>query len=275
MGKYWIERRERRATYTGTEIPMLRCSGATRQGSRTNNQDNLRLGSLVELTEPVGPFCVAGRVPLDRTQVYCVCDGIGGSARGELAAWMALRAIRDCFEQMDIEKMALRDVVMEAAEAAQSAVLELYRNMGMPGGCTLTMVALRGSTYEFLNIGDSPAFFYDRARRQLRELSVRHDSQWLSRTNGEQPGKQERSRLLNYLGREGFMAAQMAHTCSGEIRCGDGILLCSDGTANAFPPAKLKRAMRKRMDADRMTDRASRIPGADNSTAIVLMAERQ
>lgn len=274
MWRYLQERRERKAAFAPTEIPALWYSGATKQGSRKNNQDNLRLGNMVQLTEPMGPFSAAGWIALDRTQVFCVCDGIGGGEKGELAAWVALRAISECFEQIDVEETELQDVVLEAAEAAQSGVLDLYRSMGATGGCTLTMIALRGSAYEFLNVGDSPAFYYDRARRQLRELSVRHDTRWQHRVKGEEIPEGERVRLVNFIGREGFMAAQMANTDGGELRCGDGIVLCSDGVTNAFSRRRLRRAMKKRMDADRMTDRAEREAGADNCTAVCLRVER-
>lgn len=274
MLRFWQRRRERKAAFERSEIPVLQCSGATKQGSRANNQDNFRLGSLVGMTEPVGPFCASGAMLLDQTQVFCVCDGIGGGARGELASWMALRSIQQCFEQLCVEEYDLQELVQEAAEAAHSGVLEMYRRMGDAGGCTLTMIALRGTRYEFLNIGDSPAFYYDRVRRQVRELSCRHNRAWESIAKGEKPEARSHQRLIHYLGREGFMASEMAHSCGGELRCGDGFLLCSDGVAEAFTPAGLKRAMKRQRNADVLTDKAARLENADNCTAICLTVGR-
>ncbi len=96
--------------------------------------------------------------------VYVVCDGMGGSAAGEVASGMAVRAMIERFEALDeLEKSG--DVTIEqrlliAIHAANQAVREaadgnphLY-NMGT----TLVCACLSGTRLLVGNVGDSRAY---------------------------------------------------------------------------------------------------------------------
>jgi len=94
--------------------------------------------------------------------VYVVCDGMGGSAAGEVASGMAVRAVIETFESLGaggeappVEERLLRSIheanrlVREAAENNP----QLY-NMGT----TLVCACLNGSRIMVGNVGDSRAY---------------------------------------------------------------------------------------------------------------------
>lgn len=253
---------------------VLRCSCATCCGDRDQNEDNLRFGSLIEVTAPVGPLRAEVSMWMDQTQVFCVCDGIGGSARGELASRQALRALSRFLRKNDVRHLPMEELAAAAAEAAHSSVLNAYRSLGISGGCTMVMVILQGNRYTMLNIGDSPAFHYDAATRKFTQLSVEHSLHWLSQTTGTPCPPGEEHRLAYFLGREGAMARDMLHITVGTMGDGDAIMLCSDGVTNGIPERKRKKYVKQGRSAAYLVEKASGLPGADNCTAICLYARR-
>lgn len=257
----------------GAEL-ILRASCATRCGSRSHNEDNLRFCGQIPVTEPLGPLSAETSLWMDRTHVFCVCDGIGGSARGELASRQALLGLDRFLTRPDVRGLHMEEMAAAAAEAAHSEILERFRAMGVHGGCTMVLVILRGAQYTMLNIGDSPAFHYHAGSRRLKELSQAHCLGWQCAAEGKPCPPGQENRLVHYLGREGVMARDMMHITSGTLSDGDGILLCSDGVTNGITREKLKKYIKGRRTAAFLADQAAALPGADNCTAICLYVKR-
>jgi serine/threonine protein phosphatase PrpC len=93
--------------------------------------------------------------------VYVVCDGMGGSAAGEVASGMAVRAMIESFDAMGgedavpVEERLMRSIheANRAVREAASANPQLY-NMGT----TLVCACLNGSRVIVGNVGDSRAY---------------------------------------------------------------------------------------------------------------------
>lgn len=249
---------------------VLLASCATRCGSRSHNEDNLRFSGQIELTEPLGPLSAETTLWLDRTHVFCVCDGIGGAARGELASDQALRSLSRYLSRCDVDWMPMETLAEEAAEAAHSGVLELCRSMGLSSGCTMVMVLIREDRYIAANIGDSPAFLYQAASRKLTELTEVQNLEWLCASTGRSCPDGQGHRLACYLGKEGAMARDMLHITGGTLEDGDMIVLCSDGVTNGIPEKKWRKYIRQKRSAAYLAGKAAASPGADNCTAICL-----
>lgn len=260
---------------------LLRFRGASRIGSKSINQDNLRMGAQIPFAGMEEPFSSEGTASSDTMQVFCICDGVGGGFRGEAVARTALAAInaylteRTETTEADFPQPGLRDRLIAAAEAAQRSVLEFCRHNSALGGCTLAMIGILDDQYVFLNIGDSPAYFLSPKDRSMRELSFRHNLAHLKLSKGIEPEEADHRRLLRYLGKFGSSAQEMAHICEGTVRAGDRILICTDGVAAAFPERKLKQWIKRGRTADRIVEKAEKMPDADNCTAICLSFERQ
>ena len=71
----------------------LRYTAATNRGSRTENQDNLRVGKKIPWIEPSALYDARGTLSSRRAQIFCVCDGMGGEALGDAASLLALKTI--------------------------------------------------------------------------------------------------------------------------------------------------------------------------------------
>ena len=94
--------------------------------------------------------------------LYVVCDGMGGSAAGEVASGMAVRALIESFEALGASNgsLAVDQKMMHAIRAANSAVrdaaeanTQLY-NMGT----TLVCACLDGPRLVIGNVGDSRTY---------------------------------------------------------------------------------------------------------------------
>ena len=232
---------------------MLTYSAASEKGSRDTNQDNLRVGAAHSYFDMESPVWVEGCVEAQSPEVFCVCDGIGGEALGDVAAMTALDALHQI-------------------EHAQSRVFGLYRAFHRNGGCTLSLVAVHQTSYVAVNIGDSPIFLAKNGESELEELSCRHTLGWKKRDMGlpTQPG--DECCLMRYIGKPGHTAVQMAHVAEGTLEPEDCLLLCTDGVTDAFPAERLRAAADSPEALQALVKQAAEQEHSDNCTAICLKA---
>lgn len=248
---------------------VVEYSAGSAIGSRRANQDNLRAGRRVPFIRAGRLSVVRGVLKLKDMDLFCVCDGVGGGYRGDLAAKYALKAIKRCLKTMHTPGLSLREILLEAAEAAQREICAFYETARCPGGCTLVMAALRGDRYAFLNIGDSPGFRIPRDG-QILELSQRHNMAW-EKLRMDLPVEQtDSNRLLRYLGMEDMTAEEIAYVTEGTLTEGDMLLLCTDGVTNTFSLPSLEKAVRDGLTAGQIAEAAAQNEGADNCTAVCL-----
>lgn len=253
---------------------LIEYSAASDIGMRKMNQDNYFVDGEPAFRDASPHHEKKGLLDTGKLQLICVCDGIGGGSRGELASLTALKTMEQFVQDPELDTMPLPQVLEAAAEAAQAAVSSLFETQIRPGGCTLTMLGIRADEWAFLNIGDSPGFFLAQDTEQMKELSVRHNMEWEKRRRGEMPDAKDSCCLLRYLGKFGFTAAELADLTRGMLRPDDRLLLCSDGVTNAAAPAQLQEELACGADAARLVSQSARIPGADNCTAVCLLVKQ-
>lgn len=241
-------------------------SAATCIGSRSGNQDTFRAGRAVACSPAAKEFFRSGTLAWSGTEMFCVCDGVGGACSGDAAARGALKAIRSYLAHAD-ETLPLKTLALEAAEAAQRWVCDFYKRSGRKGGCTLVLLAVREKSYVFVNIGDSPGFLVS-PDADILELSVRHNLAWEHRRAGLPAKAGEESKLLRYLGMPDMTAAQIAHVREGTVHPGYRFLLCSDGITNGVPPRCLETAALSGVPARQVAREAARQEDADNCTLV-------
>ncbi len=251
----------------------LYCSGASCLGARSGNQDNLRLFEDVPWEDLTQDFEASLVTDTQQLRVFCVCDGVGGAARGEEASREALAAIDEYLQQT--LSGPLPDILLDAAETAYHRVARFCQQERITSACTLAMVALRGREFATLNIGDSPIFLYDRRRPDpLLELSQRHNLAWEKRRAGREPEEGDASQLLNYLGKPYADVMDQSYRSWGTLAPNNILLLCSDGVGEAFSPEELTKYLKKGADAAWLCKRAAQAPYADNCTAICIKIKK-
>lgn len=248
---------------------MIEYSAASVRGQRTDNQDNLRVGSGLPWADVSGDFSVSGVLDDRKYQLVCVCDGIGGGFMGDCASFLALQAVEDVASTPDAMEKGLEQLVQEAAEAAHYAVSSFMHRLGRPGGCTLTLVGLSEGRFCCLNIGDSPCFLLPKGKN-IEELSIRHNLYWHKVRMQIEPDPQDASMLMRFLGKANCSVSLMADRISGTLEPGDMLLLCSDGVTNKFGPDELTDFLRSGVGAEELVKEAAVLEKADNSTAVVL-----
>ena len=246
-------------------------TAASCRGSRRSNQDNLCVGAELPWIDPAEDFSARGTLETRKTQIFCVCDGVGGENFGDVASLLCLEQVMQVSAQHP--QMPLKELLQEAAERANSSVKAFFRKLGQRGGCTMTILAARNDSFAFLNLGDSPAFLLRRGEGTepvLTELSYRHNLKWEKLRNGEMPGPRDSGYLLRYIGDPVRPAAAQAYITEGVLCSGDALLLCSDGVTNQMDNRILQLALESGTDARILVNRAAEAPNSDNATAICL-----
>ena len=248
---------------------LIHYSAASEKGSRAQNQDNLGITGEFSWVKLEKAFSCTGRMKRSELRVFSVCDGIGGAAMGELAARNALKGVERYLKEHQTDDTALSDLLLNATESAQEQVRAMYQRLRSKGGCTLTMLAVRGEEYAFLNVGDSPAFLIRGEDGEMTELSLSHNLATFKAQRGIPVSWGDECRLTHYIGKAGN-AVDMAHVSGGVLREGDRFLLCSDGVTNAIDREELRQLLRQDVSAEQLVHMASQTKGADNCTAIHL-----
>jgi PPM family protein phosphatase len=236
-------------------VTVLRSGSATDVGRvRTVNQD----------------------MPLERSDLYAVADGMGGHVGGEVAARVAVETLDRAFEHAPTI-----DGLRAAFSEANSAVWqESLMNADLRGmGTTLTAMALVGGTggkdvLALANVGDSRAYIFSDGEltqvtddHSLAEERMRHGEM----TEEEAAVHPQRHILTRALGVSSEVQADMWEL---ELRTGDRVLLCSDGLSNEVSTEEMAEILGEVDDPDeaarRLVDAANEHGGADNITVVIV-----
>ncbi len=214
--------------------------------------------------------------------LYVVCDGMGGAEAGETASAIAVQTIRDYVESRFRrgETHAIGDSLTAALEEANRLIIEYQkerpeaRGMGSTGVCA-AIVPPDGAVAW---VGDSRAYILEGG--VLRQLTKDHSLVQrlveIGQITAEEARHHEHKNVITRsLGaRQSGVAG--AETVPVKLRCGDRLLLCSDGLmAHVDDPAIAE--IMKRYDDPYPTAReliaaANAGGGSDNISVIVVFA---
>ncbi len=223
----------------------------------------------------------------DDLGLYIVCDGMGGHARGDLAAEIATSAVLEYVRHQHIQRdttdeqliATLRQVAVRAIAHANLAVCKLAkvdptcRRMGS----TVTMMIVVRNLAVIAHCGDSPVF---RTTTKLERLTRDHTlaaelkSQGVV-VHGHNLPSRFHHMLTRCLGRDDLEGPEVATI---RLRAGDQFVLCSDGLAASLErmsPGELNRALDGAQPAAALVQVALRSDGRDNITALVINVEPQ
>jgi PPM family protein phosphatase len=207
--------------------------------------------------------------------VLVVADGVGGNVGGAVASTSAVEAVRDVVQQQGARVSV--DQVRSAVEAASARLARaVAADPGLAGmATTLTAVAVSGGRLGVAHVGDTRAYLLRNGRlRQLtRDQTVVQSlvdagvvTPELVRTHPL------RSVLLGALrGADGDL--RHLALSSEDLRCGDRLLLCSDGLCGVVDAKLIERILIKEgapTAATRRLVRAALAAGTrDNVTVVV------
>jgi len=200
-----------------------------------------------------------------------VFDGMGGHARGEDAARIAAETAGEYAFSAGWEhpEDLLTDICLEANRRVCSG------SAGEKMGTTAVMLYVKEGTYCLCNIGDSPAFLL--RDRMMKTISREHTHRAVyERINGPaEPGR--KFPLTQYIGIPDDEMLIEPYICSGSLREGDMLLLCSDGVTDMLSREEICQSL---LTADSpagaveaLTEKAMAAGGRDNITALCVAVE--
>ena len=206
-----------------------------------------------------------------QSPLFCVCDGMGGHAAGEVASSIAVETIAKTAPQSaDAARLAA------AVEAANAAVIEAALNgLGKPGmGCTATCAYIENDTLAIAHVGDSRAYLLHEGTL----IRVTRDHSYVEElvdageiTADEARVHPNRSVITRALGSD---PAMYADHFTLHIEEGDRLILCSDGLSSMIPDSDIENIATQSSTAqicvDNLVDAALVAGGHDNVTVVVV-----
>jgi PPM family protein phosphatase len=215
-------------------------------------------------------------LPLQATNLFAVADGMGGHVGGEVAARVAIDALREEFTR-EPTAAGLQGAFSKANLAVWKESQDNSELRGM--GTTLTAMALVGGadgrdTLALANVGDSRAYVCSRG--QIMQVTADHSLAEERMRQGEMTEAEaavhpQRHILTRALGVSLEVEADMWEL---RLRSGDRVVLCSDGLSNELEPDEILQVLTTVADPDeaarQLVDVANQHGGSDNITVVVV-----
>lgn len=211
--------------------------------------------------------------------IYVVCDGMGGGPSGEVSSAIAVETIAGQFAASHASGASVGTRLLQAIEAANTAVCvaaEVPENKGM--GTTAVVAALNGDEVIIANVGDSRAYMIRGG--QCTQLTVDHSYRNELIRKGQLSVDEAMS--INLEGMESVICRALGAASSVEpdffsapMDRGSAILLATDGlTRYLLQDEILAVISESSFDSAclNLVEEAKQRGGADNITCMLLLA---
>jgi PPM family protein phosphatase len=212
--------------------------------------------------------------------LFILADGMGGHRAGEVASSLAARVaahhvMRRSYlaaiisQERDANQPALTEMLVDAVQAANSAVADQVPG----GGTTLTCALVLGLQIYIAHVGDSRAYLI--TTEGLKQVT--HDHSLVDRlietgqlTSDEATTHPHKNVLYRAVGQSNALEVDI-HVRT--IAYGDRLLLCSDGLWDMVSEAKMldvvRNASSPQAACDDLIVAANQAGGRDNITALL------
>ena len=230
------------------------------QGLRENNEDAF----LCDITNKNVRFCI-------------VCDGVGGSQRGEVASSLACRTVADYIRnnELPLSFELYVNKMIDAVDTAFDQYFEMYPDaMGM--GTTLTLLLFFDNRAIAVHIGDS-RIYHVRKNKILFEtrdhslVNVLIDNKVI--TEAEAQDHPQKNVIMRAILGKSIKASEADVHVISEINSGDYFLLCSDGILESVDSKELIQILSLKIaDEDKLNEIKKRCQtkSKDNYTAVLI-----
>ncbi|MEA5626222.1 serine/threonine phosphatase [Nostoc sp. UHCC 0251] len=156
------------------QLSSLEDAGRTDVGrQRHHNEDYFGIETKIQKLE-----LPKSRV-LEGHGLYILCDGMGGHAGGEVASELAVKTLRQYFQEHWItNQLPTEDSICEAVYLANEAIYKLNQQDARSGvgrmGTTLVMLLIQDTQAAVAHVGDSRLYRLTR-KRGLEQVTVDHE----------------------------------------------------------------------------------------------------
>lgn len=256
-------------------MPRIEAAVRTHRGKvREHNEDNYYLNGIFAQIEQNNEGGLFKSESSDKTQIYAVCDGMGGLSSGDMASMIAASRIGAL---LPAGARKLTEYLNAYIEGTSDSLMALCEG-GRQAGCTLAMIYIDGSNVRVAHLGDSRVYFKRRAL-PLTQVTLDHSqAEWYASQGVLTPEQAKthpsRNILRRYIGAPVREGREPDVLDSMRLKRGDVFLLCSDGLSNMITSSEMENEMAQpRSCADickALVLRALERGGDDNITAMIV-----
>lgn len=214
---------------------------------------------------------------LPQDGIFCVADGMGGAAGGEVASRTVLAHIANAFcpagNPRSLDQKA--SLVRETTKVASEEILRWAQAHSTRGtGTTLVALAIDSAHHQAITLhaGDSRAYLFRKGR--LQQITKDHTlSEALEFADEKHLSNALRHIITNAVGLHPHPELELIHT---NIKAGDLFLLCSDGLTGMLSDIQIVSILLGRENTDLQTTvddlvaAANEAGGTDNISAILI-----
>ena len=252
------------------EFKINAAVGCNKGRVRRNNEDNLYFNGRILPEEHEGIRHPARRnFYADSEPFFCVFDGMGGEAKGEIASYTAASVTEEYAKErnryLESPSDFLREVCAKANQAVCDACDELEE--GRMGSTVVSLYFTADEVY-CCNMGDSRGFRYrDNTWQQLTKDHVEFQA----------PGSRHKPALTQYFGVYPDEMTLVPYIAKGELKKGDVYIICSDGLTDMLSNIEICTVIRESASLRRCVEKlimmANDKGGRDNITIIICRVE--
>ncbi len=246
---------------------------------REHNEDNFLVADLSRRSRGL---LEANRATLLGPQglLFCVCDGMGGAAAGEIASQLAVDIIFErILEGVGADAIPRNELARRLVRAVETAGLRIFQEAkadrtrrGM--GTTVTGAALVDDHLFLAQVGDSRGYVL----RNGTLVQVTRDQSLVNQlieagqlTEEEAETFEHNNIILQALGTADTVQVDLTYV---HLRKGDVLMLCSDGLSGMVRFDEIRELLASSPEpleiCKGLTERANQAGGHDNITVIVV-----
>jgi protein phosphatase len=208
-----------------------------------------------------------------------LADGMGGHARGEVAATLALQTMSALFRAQAVPYVKKPErFLQEAFEAAHEAIRRYTRERALPESPRTTIVAclVQHNCAVWAHCGDSRLYWLRRGQILARTRDHSHLEHLIAKGQADESERHthpDRNKLYNCLGASTPPKIELSRQAG--LEPGDVLLLCSDGLWGVLPDSEIVHQLSTHTIVQAVPDMiamAVAIAGsrADNTTALAI-----
>jgi PPM family protein phosphatase len=208
-----------------------------------------------------------------------LADGMGGHARGEVAATLALQTMSALFRAQATPYVKRPERFLEDAfEQAHDAIRRYARERALPESPRTTIVAclVQHNSAVWAHCGDSRLYWLRRGQILARTRDHSHLEQLIAKGQADESERNthpDRNKLYNCLGASTPPRVELSRQAG--LEPGDVLLLCSDGLWGILPDSEIVHQLSTHTIVQAVPDMismATAIGGsrADNTTALAI-----
>ncbi|MBQ0024017.1 MAG: serine/threonine-protein phosphatase [Prevotellaceae bacterium] len=217
-------------------------------------------------------------MPMHSQRFFIVCDGVGGSEKGEVASKTVCRSMANSLEDIDMSKEFTPELFSEVFDAAYNALDNATEEGDKDMATTLTFVCFHAGGCTMAHVGDSRIYHY---RKGEGIIYKSNDHSWVndmvhdgSLTPEEAENHPNGNVITRYMSpveddEERWEATMVTTT---DILPDDVFVLCSDGVTNCISDNHLIEILdSESSDSDKLKQIASEsVNSSDNNTCYLV-----